>query len=59
MRRPLLLLYALYSEWLVAEQNQLYNRALGFRSFRTWAPVDFGSRVVCSKANARTCGRSS
>ena len=46
MRLPLLAVYTLYSEWMVTEQNRLYNRAQGYRSLGTWAPVDFGSRVV-------------
>ena len=48
--RPLLLLYMLYSEWLVTEQNQLYNRAQGLRGPRTWAPVDFLRRVLAKGA---------
>lgn len=46
LKRPLLAMYALYSEWLVTEQNMLYRRAQGMRGPQTWAPVDFGSRVV-------------
>jgi radical SAM superfamily enzyme YgiQ (UPF0313 family) len=50
MRKPLLGMYMLYSEWLVTEQNQLYNRARGLRRIRRWAPVDFTSRVVTKGA---------
>lgn len=45
LRLPLLWSYMLYSEWMVTEQNQLYNRAQGKRGWRTWAPLDFTSRV--------------
>ncbi len=46
LSKPLLLMYMLYSEWMVTEQNTLYNRSQGYRSFRSWAPVDFFSRVT-------------
>jgi len=45
LRLPLLAMYALYSEWMVTEQNRIYNRAQGTRGLSTWAPVDFSSRV--------------
>ncbi len=43
---PLLAMYALWSEWLVTEQNGLYLRAQGKRGPRTWGPVDFTTRVA-------------
>jgi len=46
MKKPLLALYALFSEWLVTEQNMLYRRAQGARGPSTWAPLDFTSRVA-------------
>lgn len=55
LRNPLLLLYVLYSEWLVTEQNRLYQRAQGMRGPRTWAPVDFTTRVA-TKAFLRVAG---
>ncbi len=45
MRHPLLVMYALYSEWLVTEQNTLYNRAQGHRGPKTWPWIDFSGRV--------------
>ena len=46
LRYPLLWMYMLFSEWLVTEQNQIYNRARGQRGIRTWGWVDFSIRVV-------------
>lgn len=46
MSKPLLLMYMLYSEWMVTEQNQLYNRAQGVRNLRSWAPIDYATRVA-------------
>ena len=46
LRLPLLWMYMLYSEWLVTEQNTLYNRAQGNRGPGTWPVVDFGKRVT-------------
>ncbi|MGH7899974.1 MAG: hypothetical protein ACREQQ_18605, partial [Candidatus Binatia bacterium] len=46
LAKPLLALYMLFSEWMVTEQNVLYNKAQGARGLRTWAPVDFAMRVV-------------
>jgi len=46
MRKPLLLAYMLYSEWLVTEQNGLYNKAQGNKGFKTWPAIDFSMRVV-------------
>ena len=46
MKKPLLWMYMLYSEWLVTEQNALYNRAQGNRGFGTVPVVDFSRRVV-------------
>ena len=39
-------MYMLFSEWMVTEQNCLYNRAQGSKSIGDWAPIDFTSRVV-------------
>ena len=50
MRWPLLWMYMLYSEWLVTEQNTLYNRAQGRRSIATWRPIDFARRVLAKGA---------
>lgn len=46
LKLPLLWMYMLFSEWMVTEQNCLYNRAEGSKSIGNWAPVDFTSRVV-------------
>jgi radical SAM superfamily enzyme YgiQ (UPF0313 family) len=54
-KKPALWMYALYSEWLVTEQNRLYNRAQGRRGPSTWGPVDFSSRVA-RKAAIRALG---
>ncbi|MDP6837552.1 MAG: radical SAM protein [Planctomycetota bacterium] len=43
---PLLIAYMLFSEWLVTEQNTLYNRAQGNRSLKHWPPIDFTARVI-------------
>ncbi|MFT4542207.1 MAG: anaerobic magnesium-protoporphyrin IX monomethyl ester cyclase [Planctomycetota bacterium] len=55
MKRPLLLMYMLFSEWLVTEQNRIYNRAQGIRGLKTWAPIDFSKRVV-TKGIVRALG---
>jgi hypothetical protein len=36
----------LFSEWLVTEQNRLYNRARGKHGMAQWTWVDFSVRVV-------------
>ncbi|MCB9911198.1 MAG: B12-binding domain-containing radical SAM protein [Planctomycetes bacterium] len=46
LKMPLLWMYMMYSEWLVTEQNTLYNRAQGNRGPLTWAPIDFTLRVA-------------
>ncbi len=46
LSKPLLLMYMLYSEWMVTEQNRLYNQAQGVRGLTTWAPIDFTTRVA-------------
>ncbi len=46
LAKPLLIMYMLYSEWLVTEQNILYNRAQGHNSLGVWAPFDFTKRVA-------------
>jgi radical SAM superfamily enzyme YgiQ (UPF0313 family) len=48
--KPLLAAYALYSEWLVTEQNMLYRKAQGIRGPSTWAPLDFSMRVATKTA---------
>ena len=40
-----LVLYMLYSEWMVSEQAKLYARAQGLRGPRYWTGVDFVLRV--------------
>jgi hypothetical protein len=45
LSKPLLLLYMLYSEWMVTEQNVLYKRAQNPRGPRHWAPIDYLARV--------------
>ncbi len=45
MYAPLLVLYMLYSEYLVAEQAQIYARAQGLSGPRYWAWVDFLHRL--------------
>jgi hypothetical protein len=48
--KPLLAAYALYSEWLVTEQNVLYRRAQGITGPSTWGPLDFSLRVLTKSA---------
>ncbi len=55
LRLPLLAMYALFSEWLVTEQNRLFHRSEGERGLRTWAPADFLTRVG-GKVVLRTVG---
>jgi anaerobic magnesium-protoporphyrin IX monomethyl ester cyclase len=55
MKRPLLLMYVLYSEWMVTEQNQLYKQAQGARWTGLAAPFDFMGRVA-RKVVVRTLG---
>jgi hypothetical protein len=55
LRKPLLLSYMLYSEWMVTEQNRLYNKARGIRRFKKWAPIDFTARVA-TKGFIRVAG---
>jgi len=45
LSKAYLVMYMLWSEWLVTEQNGLYNRAQGRTGFRTLSLVDFTSRV--------------
>jgi len=45
LSRLYLILYMLYSEYMVAEQHQLYSRVQGRRGPRHWAPVDFVRRL--------------
>ncbi len=46
LRYPLLWSYMLFSEWLVTEQNRLYNHSRGKRGVAQWTWVDFSVRVV-------------
>ncbi|MFT6109756.1 MAG: radical SAM superfamily enzyme YgiQ (UPF0313 family) [Planctomycetota bacterium] len=46
MRKPLLGMYMLYCEWMVTEQNQLYQKAQGKRWTGLAAPFDFAGRVL-------------
>lgn len=46
LAKPLLLAYMLFSEWLVTEQNGIYHRAQGRKGLRTWALLDFTTRVL-------------
>jgi radical SAM superfamily enzyme YgiQ (UPF0313 family) len=45
MARPLLVMYMLYSEWMVSEQNALYQRAQKMRGPGSWRWLDFLRRV--------------
>ena len=55
LRRPLLVMYVLYSEWMVTEQNRLYDRSRGLGRIGRWAPVDFARRVLV-KSFVRAAG---
>jgi radical SAM superfamily enzyme YgiQ (UPF0313 family) len=55
LRKPLLAMYTLYSEWLVTEQNLLYRKSRGLKGMKIWAPVDFTSRVM-TKGFIRVAG---
>ncbi|MDP6385968.1 MAG: hypothetical protein QGI93_07195, partial [Planctomycetota bacterium] len=46
LRYPLLWSYMLFSEWLVTEQNRIYNKARGKYGLAQWTWVDFSVRVV-------------
>jgi radical SAM superfamily enzyme YgiQ (UPF0313 family) len=52
MAKPYLIMYMLFSEYMVAEQAKLYARATGLRGVRYWAPVDFFFRL-CTKGVMR------
>ncbi|MCE9592643.1 MAG: B12-binding domain-containing radical SAM protein [Planctomycetes bacterium] len=45
MAKAYLILYMLYSEWMVAEQAQIYSKAQGLKGPRYWATVDFAYRL--------------
>jgi anaerobic magnesium-protoporphyrin IX monomethyl ester cyclase len=45
-QKPFLVMYRLYSEWLVTEQNTMYFELQGKKGFRTLAPVDYVGRVI-------------
>jgi radical SAM superfamily enzyme YgiQ (UPF0313 family) len=44
--RAYLVMYMLFSEWLVTEQNSLYYAAQGKRGLKTLPPIDFVGRVL-------------
>ena len=46
LSKPLLWMYMLWSEWLVTEQNKMYQNAQGLKGFKHWGPWDFSKRVV-------------
>jgi radical SAM superfamily enzyme YgiQ (UPF0313 family) len=46
LRQPFTWMYMLYSEWLVTEQNSLYNRVQRRRGLATLPTVDFSRRVL-------------
>jgi radical SAM superfamily enzyme YgiQ (UPF0313 family) len=46
LKLPFTWMYMLYSEWLVTEQNTLYNRTQKKRGPATWPWIDFGRRVL-------------
>lgn len=46
MSKLYLVMYMLFSEYMVAEQAQLYARAQGLGGPRYWAPIDFVRRVT-------------
>jgi hypothetical protein len=41
-----LIMYMLYSEWMVSEQAKLYAHAQGLRGPRYWIIIDFVRRVT-------------
>jgi anaerobic magnesium-protoporphyrin IX monomethyl ester cyclase len=45
MAKPYLILYMLYSEWMVAEQAKIYSNAQGLGGPRYWAITDFIYRL--------------
>ncbi len=45
-QKPWLIMYMLYSEWLVTEQNTMYYSLSGKKGFKTLAAVDFLGRVI-------------
>jgi radical SAM superfamily enzyme YgiQ (UPF0313 family) len=45
MAKPYLILYMLYSEWMVAEQAQIYSSAQGLTGPRYWTITDFVYRL--------------
>ena len=45
-QKPFLVMYMLYSEWLVTEQNSMYYAIQGRTGFKTWSAVDFLGRVI-------------
>ncbi len=49
-RMPLLWMYMLYSEWMVTEQNTLYNRAQGKRGVMNWPAIDYTKRITTKGA---------
>ena len=45
LAKPLLIIYMLWSEYMVSEQAKLYAHAQGLSGPRYWAPIDFVRRV--------------
>ncbi|MEZ5979900.1 MAG: radical SAM protein [Planctomycetota bacterium] len=46
MAKPYLIMYMLFSEYMVAEQAKLYANAQGLKGPRYWASVDFAIRLA-------------
>ena len=46
LAKPFLIMYMLFSEYMVAEQAKLYANAQGLSGPRYWAPVDFTRRLA-------------
>src|SRR6185295_1322533 len=45
MAKPYLIMYMLWSEYMVAEQAKIYSKAQGLSGPRYWTLVDFGRRL--------------
>lgn len=45
LQKPFLIMYMLFSEWMVAEQAKIYSKAQGLSGPRYWATVDFAYRL--------------
>lgn len=53
LSRVWLVMYMLFSEYMVAEQAQIYAKAQGLKGIRYWAPIDF-TRRLATKGVLRT-----